>query len=210
MIFIFSVCIVFSQAYGKTETVTLKKVLAGLEARYSGKSFEASFSQVSRLDALDVVEKASGRAFFAYPGRMKWEYFTPDHHEIITNGKKVWIFRPDENQVMRGSARSFFREGAGGAFLSDITMIRAHYDTHIKSVSSSWIDVTLVPRVSTDQIAFISVRMARPGFEIIKVTTVNAYGDTTMFEFHDIRFRKIAPEIFEFSIPSGTNVINMN
>ncbi len=210
LIFTFAVCLVFSQAYGAKESVTIKSVMAGLEARYSGKSFETSFVQISRLDALDMVEKASGRALFAYPGRMKWEYLSPDHHEIITNGETVWIFRPDENQVMKGSASSFFRAGAGGAFLSDIKIIKDHYDARIKSVNPSWIDISLIPRIKTDQIASISVKIARPGFEITKVTTVNAYGDTTVFEFHDINFRKINPEIFEFAIPSGTSVINMN
>ena len=78
-------------------------VLSAIEKKYAGKSFEASFYQISKLEALDITEKASGKASFSHPGKMKWEYLEPEQHEIITNGKSLWIYRPEENQVDRKS-----------------------------------------------------------------------------------------------------------
>ena len=45
--------------------IVKEDILTALEQKYSGKSFSTSFIQASRLTALDITEKASGKAFFS-------------------------------------------------------------------------------------------------------------------------------------------------
>jgi len=42
------------------------------------------------------------------------------------------------------------------------------------------------------------------------VTTQNTYGDTTSFEFTHIQFKPMEPAIFEFKIPEGYSIIEMD
>ena len=114
-------------------------ILTALEQKYANKSFSTDFTQVSKLAALDITEKASGKAFFSHPGKMIWQYLAPQNHEIITNGKTLWIYRPEENQVMQGDASQFFKSGAGGAFLSDISLVRKNYNLSLKEVTKDYV-----------------------------------------------------------------------
>ena len=75
---------------------------------------------------------ASGKVYIKYPGMMRWEYEKPDRQIIITDADKLWIYRPEDNQVMTGKAPTFFRDGKGASFLSDIRLIRQKFDISLE------------------------------------------------------------------------------
>ncbi|WP_299983248.1 outer membrane lipoprotein carrier protein LolA [Desulfobacula sp.] len=203
-------CLFFSTASATGSDIIKNDILDAIEKKYSGKSFEANFTQISRLAALDIIEKASGRASFSHPGKMKWEYMEPAHHEIITNGKVLWIFRPDENQVMQGDASQFFKSGAGGAFLSDISLIRKNYTISLKEITVDYVEMDLVAKTKKSDISSIVIRVSQKNSEIERVVTYNPYDDTILFEFSGIQFKKIDPGVFEFKVPYGVNIIEMD
>ncbi len=199
-----------SQSMGEASNPLKEEILTGIEKKYTHKGFSADFSQTARLSALDTTEKATGKAWFSHPGKMRWLYLTPDRHEIITNGKSLWIYRPDENQVMQGSAENFFSSGAGGTFLSDITLIRRTFSIGLGKVTDTHAELILTPNNDTQDIKTILIMVARPSHEIQVVLTENAYGDTTRFIFTNIQFDMPEPAMFEFIIPEGTSMIEMD
>ena len=190
--------------------IIIEDILTALEQKYSGKSFQTDFKQVSTLAALDITENASGKAFFSHPGKMKWQYLKPQHHEIITNGISLWIYRPAENQVMEGDASQFFKSGTGGAFLSDISLIRKNFIINLKEVATDYVEIDLTAKKQTKEISSIVIRISQKSSEIIRVVTYNAYEDSTLFELSNIQFKKIEPEIFNFKIPDNVDIIQMN
>lgn len=185
-------------------------VLSALEKKYAGKSFSTRFSQISRLAALDITENAAGKAWFSHPGKMHWAYQEPNIHQIITNGKTLWIFRPDENQVMTGDARRFFTSGAGGAFLSDISLIRKNFHIKIKAETEHDIELDLANKDKTADITAIIIRISKANYEIKRLVTYNRHDDTTLFEFYEMQIKPLDPGLFEFNIPAGVNVIEMS
>ena len=185
-------------------------ILTAIEEKYSGKSFKADFAQVSKLAALDITEKASGTAVFSHPGKMRWKYLTPQHHEIITNGKSLWIYRPEENQVMHGDASQFFHSGTGGAFLSDISLLRKNFNITVREVTTNYVEINLMAKKKAKDISSIVIRISQKNSEIERVVTFNPYDDTTLFQFSNIQFKNIEPEIFEFQIPYGVDIIEMD
>ncbi len=185
-------------------------IMDAVEKKYARNSFEADFIQISTLEALDISEIASGEAAFSHPGKMRWIYLKPDRHEIITNGSRLWIYRPQENQVMQGEAATFFKSGGGGAFLSDITLIRKTYDIHLAETTDQWFELRLTAKKPSSDIASIQIWVSRQETLIQKVITQNSQGDTTVFEFSNIQFRTIPSDTFEFTPPAGVNIIDMN
>ncbi len=203
-------CIFFSTALALDNEINKEDILTAIEKKYSGKSFEADFIQISKLAALDITEKATGKASFSHPGKMRWEYLEPAHHEIITNGKSLWIFRSEENQVMIGDASQFFKAGAGGAFLSDISLIRKNYIITIKEVTADYVEIELNTKKKNTDISLIVIRISKETSEIVKAVTYNPYNDTTQFEFNNIQFKKIDPSLFEFKPFKGLNIIDLD
>ena len=203
-------CILCSTAYALDNDTIKEDILTAIEKKYSGKSFEADFTQISKLSALDIKESASGKASFSHPGKMRWEYMEPEHHKIITNGKLLWIFRPQENQVMQGDASQFFKAGGGGAFLSDISLIRKNYIIHIKEVNVDYVEIDLSAKEKNADISSIAIRISQKNNNIVRVVTYNPYNDTTLFEFKNIQFKEIDPALFDFKPFKGLNIIDLD
>ncbi|MBF0209988.1 MAG: outer membrane lipoprotein carrier protein LolA [Desulfamplus sp.] len=187
-----------------------ERALAAIEQRYSGKEFSATYEQTSILKALDVTEVASGRVFFSHPGKMRWEYSSPEVHQIISDGVNLWIYKPDEKQVSKGSAANFFKEGAGGAFLSDISTMRKNYNITINGADDSMVEMTMIPIKKNPDISSITVTVAKPDYNIKKIVTFNSYGDATELLFSNINFIDLDESMFEFSIPNGVDIIYMD
>ncbi|MBA3008783.1 MAG: outer membrane lipoprotein carrier protein LolA [Desulfobacula sp.] len=186
------------------------EILTAIEKKYTGTEFQADFSQVSKLEALEVTETASGKAWFRHPGKMRWLYLDPERHEIITNGKTLWIYRPDQAQVMRGDAQKFFKAGAGGAFLSDIGLIRKNFTIQLKAATATHATLLLTAKQKNPDMVSILIHVSRTTHEIEQATTRNAYGDTTLFEFSNIKFTPTDASTFEFKIPEGSNIVEMD
>jgi outer membrane lipoprotein carrier protein len=192
------------------KNIVLEKLLNRIESKYSNRDFSVGFTQISTLRAINVIDKAYGKAFFRYPGRMRWEYLSPEKNEIITDGENLWIYRPGENQVVKGKSKNFFITGSGGAFLSDISMMRKFYRLSIEKTDSSFINLLMIPKKKLPDVASIRIRIAKDNNEINRIITSNIYGDTTELKFNDIKFKKLDDSLFRFSIPAGTDIIFMN
>ena len=179
LIVIFICCVfAFPVTAQESTSATLDQFLDGLEKRYSKKEFIADFSQVSKLKVLEIDETASGKALFSHPGKMKWEYLEPQQHQMITNGKTLWIYRPDQNQVLIGDAENFFKEGSGGSFLSDISIVRKKYTINIIENSELFFSLKLIPKRKTPEIQSILIIVSKKTYNIQRIITSNIYKDT--------------------------------
>ncbi|MEX1299051.1 MAG: outer membrane lipoprotein carrier protein LolA [Desulfotignum sp.] len=211
MLLIGLLCLGWIHAAAASDTgAAAQSFLNGLEKQYAGRTFFATFTQTSVMTALDISETASGRAWFSHPGKMKWQYLEPERHDIITDGNTLWIYRPDENQVMRGDASQFFASGAGGAFLSDISQLRDNFTVTVFESTDQWVELQLDAPPDNPDIQIIRIQATRKDFQIQTVTTVNTVGDVTRFELSDIQFLQLPDNWFEFTVPPGTSVIDMN
>jgi len=194
-----------------TQADTLgEDTLTAIEKLYTHNGFSADFIQSSTLAALEITEEASGKAWFSHPGKMRWLYLSPQRHEITTNGQTIWIYRPDQNQVMRGNAKKFFKAGAGASFLSDIGQMRKDFTIEVKETTDTHISFLLTAKQKNPELVTLLIRVSRTTHEIDQVTTRNTYGDTTQFQFTNIQFKKMDASLFELKIPEGSNIIEMD
>ncbi|MFO7750282.1 MAG: outer membrane lipoprotein carrier protein LolA [Desulfobacteraceae bacterium] len=196
--------------FADTPLQKTEKIVQELEARYSGADFSAKFHQRSILAAIDVTDKASGRAFFSHPGKMRWEYRQPQTNQIITNGTTLWIYRPGENQVVKGKALEFFKAGAGGAFLSDIQLVKKNYTIDLEKEEENFFQLILTPKEKRIEISSITIEVEKESYEIKTVTTKNSYGDTTELRFSNIRFTPLDASLFEFTVPPEADLLFMD
>ncbi|MCK5895398.1 MAG: outer membrane lipoprotein chaperone LolA [Cocleimonas sp.] len=62
-------------------------------------SLAGSFNQQVYDKKGKIIQKASGQLYLNRPGKFRWIYATPDPQEIIADGKNVWIYDKDLEQV---------------------------------------------------------------------------------------------------------------
>lgn len=199
-------------SYAAESELTLEQILDRVERHYTGKSFQAEFIQESTIKAMDIVDFASGNIFVRYPGMMRWEYGKPETQIIITDGHKLWIYRPSDNQVMTGSAPAFFSDGKGASFLSDIKLIRQKFKISLEnSKEDFYYELTLQPLEQKLDVTDIRLSVTKNTFTVIRIITYNSYGDENRIEFANHQFDvKLDDSLFSFKIPPGADVVQLD
>lgn len=72
-----------------------------LEARYhDAKTLQAIFLE-RYSDSRQGLQAESGKVYFSRPGRMRWEYESPEQKLFISDGKTVWFYVPSDHTVTR-------------------------------------------------------------------------------------------------------------
>jgi outer membrane lipoprotein carrier protein len=86
-------------------TSEAKRIAAKLEARYRGShtlaaTFLERYSENGR-----VVRSEAGIAYFRRPGKMRWEYESPEKNLFLVDGKTAWFYVPADHTVTRAPAK---------------------------------------------------------------------------------------------------------
>ena len=190
---------------------TLTDIINRIEKRYNVAGFIAEFHQESTITALGITDTAQGKIYVRRPNMMRWEYEKPEAQIIITNGKRLWVYRPVDKQVMIGQAPAYFGDGKGAGFLADIKMLRRKFViTRSKEENASYYRLKLVPLEKSIDLAEIYLLVSKSSYTVQKVITYNAYRDETKIELINPQFdRQPELSLFTFTIPEGTDVLTM-
>jgi outer membrane lipoprotein carrier protein len=83
----------------------VKSIAAKLEARYHGAhTLRATFLERYSENG-QVVRSEAGEAFFRRPGKMRWEYESPEKNVFLVDGKTAWFYVPADHTVTRAPAK---------------------------------------------------------------------------------------------------------
>ncbi len=190
----------------------LEEVIAQVEKRYDVSGFSADFHQVSTIKAMEISDEATGRMFVRKPEMMRWEYDKPERQVIITNADKLWIYRPQDNQVIVGKAPVFFAGGKGAGFLADIKVLRRKFDISLVAADDNRFHVLqLVPIEKTIDVEKILLYVDKDSHLVQRVVTYNTYGDETRIDLLNSRFDQVPDQsLFTFTVPKGADVVTMD
>lgn len=191
---------------------SIDDILDRVENRYSGDGFRADFLQESTIKAMKITDFARGQVFVKYPGKMRWEYQEPEPQIIITDGIKLWMYRPEDNQVMTGGAPAFFRDGKGASFLSNIKIIREKFNIAMDTTATElFYRFTLFPREKSLDITEIRLAIDKKDYTIARIVTINQYGDDTHIEMINHRFNvDLDATLFSFDVPAGVDELKLD
>jgi outer membrane lipoprotein carrier protein len=207
----------------------LKDVVATLEQGYRLLTdVQADFSQRSTIASMKREERGAGELFMKKsangPTMFRFDYSKP-RQQIVSNGKKVWYYLPDNRQVMVTEVKAFFESGNSIALNYLAGMGNVSRDFTIRFVGEGRDKgdyvVELIPKKPTqamDKLQLtISARAveeyrergeARVPFPIKASVLFDRLGNTTAIEFSKVKVnRGMAGDKFNFKIPHGVEVI---
>jgi len=76
-------------------------LLQSLETRYnSAHTLQAAFLE-RYLESGHIVRVEAGRAYFRHPGKMRWDYESPEKNTFLVDGKYVWFYSPADHTATR-------------------------------------------------------------------------------------------------------------
>ena len=168
-------------------------------------SFSAQFEQEIWTDDQQLVEMASGSVALLRPNRFRWQYETPYEQLIVADGKSLWMYDVEIEQVTRSDiddadvASPAMLLGGDGAVRDSFTVVDTDDDEGV-----FW--VSLAPTQSSAE--FSLVRMGFSGPDLTALEFIDGLNQTTVIRFLDVRTNvTLAAELFEFKIPRGVHVL---
>lgn len=196
----------------KENALSLDEILEKVEDRYTGPGFSAEFEQQSTITAMEITDSASGKLFVKRPGKMRWEYVLPESQIIISDSNDLWIYRPEDNQVLIGKTPSFFADGKGATFLSDVKNVRKEFIVTPESSDRKGNPVIkLVPKKKSTELIEIHLTISNRTDTIDQIVTKNEYGDETRIQISKYRFNQdLAEDLFVLKIPNGADVLQLD
>ena len=170
--------------------LTLDDIMDRVEKTYSQTGFSADFTQTSTLKALEITDTASGTILVKRPGMMRWEYNQPEKQLIITDGNMLWIYRPEDKQVITGNAPDFFKNGKGAGFLSDMKILKKKFSITLENMDGKddYI-LKLFPNENMMDISYIYLSISKKTFLIQQIISYNSFEDETKIILHHVKFQ---------------------
>jgi outer membrane lipoprotein carrier protein len=82
-----------------------RDVVRGIEARYNEvRTLRATFLE-RYSEGRRLVRVESGTVLFSRPGRMRWEYESPEEKLFLVDGKNVWFYVPADRTASRADLK---------------------------------------------------------------------------------------------------------
>jgi len=220
----------------------LREVVATLETPFSSETregaihdFTAEFFQESRLISLDRMQRGRGdvsvRFDHSISGKVPkvqfhWEYLQPTNQEIVSDGRTMWVYLPENRQVIQSNIEQTMqaRENDPMTFLTglgnlsrDFTIgwanpnhdVEGNYLLRLTPIRVSNLIREMQIVVSRDAVDDYT-RNGRTGgiFPMLSTSVTDPQGNRTIIEFRDIRVnRGTMPTQFSFIIPAGVEVV---
>ena len=171
------------------------------------KTFQAEFEQVVLDEDLVTIEESSGRMWIARPDRFRWNYAPPLEQQIIGDGKRVWIYDVDLEQItVRDMAATV--AGAPAMLLAGTGALESTYRVRSLDQQGDLEWLQLIPREPREA-NFEDIRLAFESGLLRILELVDGLGQTTRITLRRAEENpKIGKSTFQFTPPAGVDVID--
>ncbi len=170
------------------------------------KTMSATFTQVVRDKDGEIIERATGSFSMSRPDRFRWDYRQPHEQTIVADGKRVWLYDRDLDQVtVRPLAAGL---GATPAMLlSGQQKVADAFDSAGIDKDGRWAWLRLRPRSPSSDFSDVGLAFDSRG-ALASMELKDKLGQLTLIDFADVRLNvRLDDKLFQYSPPAGADVI---
>lgn len=191
-------------------------VAAALQRKYDAiKDFTASFTQSYEGGVLRRKAVAeSGTVQVKKPGKMRWDYKTPQPKSFIVDGKAMWLYQPtDHNAFVNACFQQNSDLVAPIAFMWGQGKLREQFV--VNWFQGTFGDKTdhhleLAPKTPSPVFAKLILVVDPNTFRVKQSIVVDPSGNVNQFIFTNVKYKGAAVDKdFNFTPPQGTHTTRM-
>lgn len=190
---------------------TTPTVLTEIQNQYEKTTdLEANFVQEYIGKVMQQSQKGEGKVFFKKKGMMRWDYRIPNQ-KLVSDGRTLWLYLPEENQVFISPAEKMIREFGflvgEGDLRRDFKIMNIHESSLQKEET---IVIEMNPNEPQPVVSKLSLTVNKKTYFVTQVDVFDALGNVTRTRFMNIKTNVNLPgSFFQFKIPPGTEIIRM-
>jgi outer membrane lipoprotein carrier protein len=221
-------CMVFASV--SSPNPEAKLLGAKLEARYrSARTLQATFLERYSENG-HVLRTEAGIAYFRRPGKMRWEYESPEKNLFLVDGKTAWFYVPADHTVTRVPAKQSTDWRTPLALLAGemkLSKVCAHVEIAAKEKPATPGDTVLYCPLRGEKNKAqhgetgaselqdanreddVYLEVVPDSGDLARVLVRETGGVVVEFEFGNWRFDPpVSDSLFEFEVPRGVAIVN--
>lgn len=183
-------------------------VVQAVQRRYADVDvIQADFVQVTRSD-LYGDEEQRGSLALQRPRKMRWRFSSGK--QFVTDGSTMWIYNPQDKQVMRFKDFSA-QASAADQLLQSLDKVGELFEVQLLDATSGH-RLSLVPKDESikAQVKAVELGLA-DDYTLKSLVITDAFDNVTKLSFSNVRLGgTIEASTFQFAIPAGVEVIDSN
>src|SRR6267378_114545 len=192
---------------------SLDDVVREIEGVYGRMTdLRADFTQTAFNKSLNQTIPAKGTVYLKKGGKLRWEYTEPTAQEIVSDGKKLWVYTPTLNQANVGDAPAALA-GPAGSFLAGLGRLRAEFTVRFlnpaqpKDADGNWV-LDLTPRQPLPTLSRLILSLEPKGWEARKAVVHDQFDNTVTMKFTKMAVNGGLPDkTFTFVAPKGVVIV---
>ena len=192
---------------------SLDDVVREIETVYSRMTdLRADFTQTAFNKSLNQTIPARGTVYLKKGGKLRWEYTEPTPQEIVSDGKKLWVYTPTLNQANVADAPEALA-GPAGSFLAGLGRLRTEFQVRFlnpaqpKDAEGNWA-LDLTPKQPLPTLTRLILSVDPKSWEIRKAVVHDQFENTVTMRFTKMAVNSGLPEkTFTFVAPKGVVIV---
>ncbi|OGQ96870.1 MAG: hypothetical protein A2521_04520 [Deltaproteobacteria bacterium RIFOXYD12_FULL_57_12] len=201
-----------------TGQLTPEQVAEKLQKSYvSTTSMSANFKQVTAVSMSSRQRQGTGTVVLLKPGRMRWDYFTPERQILISDGQTIRMYFEKNKQMIVSAAKEYLQSDVTYSFFAGTGEIQRDFnitapDKENVTDDSSYL-IKLIPKNAHPQLDHLYLWVDRHSFLIKRLQLIDHFNTITELFFENIRTTteqdkiEIKPDVFNFTPPPDTEVV---
>ncbi|MEO8078032.1 MAG: outer membrane lipoprotein chaperone LolA [Acidobacteriota bacterium] len=188
-----------------------QEVAAALQKKYDGvRDFTADFVHDSEGGVLRKKQTERGVVQVKKPGKMRWDYKTPEPKVFVSDGRRIYLYVPADNQVITSPVPDSDQATTAVLFLvGKGSLTRDFTVSYTDGGGPDSYALRLQPRQPERDYDWLQIVVDRRTLQIRTLSAADTQGGRSTFQFSNYKENVgLTDKTFEFKIPRGADVTN--
>jgi outer membrane lipoprotein carrier protein len=186
------------------------EVAAQVQQKYDRvRDFSAEFTHEAESGVLRKKLLERGTVLVKKPGKMRWTYKAPEEKVFVSDGSRMFMHTPADNQVIVSPVPSEDEATTAVLFLTGKgNLTRDFRVSFTEGEAAGAYGLKLQPMLQQRDYDWLHLVVDRATFQIRSLTAADKQGTRSTFTFTNLKENVGLPDkMFAFSIPRGADVI---
>lgn len=201
---------IFPQSFA-AENRSAEQIIDSLQKNYDATvDFVADFRQETEVKTLNRNLKAWGKLSFKRPGKMLWSYDEPKGQLVLADGKHLYFYQPEQNQIIKSPLKNAFRSDIPLSFLLGIGNLKKDFNAILKGVEDNHYVLRLEPKGEPGGFSEILLAVSKNSSDISWANIRDAASNATRIRFSNMRKSVgLKDSLFRLQVPNGVDIVEL-
>lgn len=168
------------------------------------KTMSADFVQTLSDRSGTVMKKSSGKFYLQRPGKFRWDYVQPYEQQIVSDGKKIWIYDVDLQQVTV-QKQDVSRNDSPMALVDGRVKLKQAFNVRELDNRNGTYRLELISKSKNSDFKNVVVGLDKSGLRFLQL--YDHFDQTTDIVFDSLQVNtKLKSSLFDFTPPKGADV----